>query len=83
VNLYQPVLEKLTLEQLQEALNCLYNELPPQDEKLQNLELQEWGLLAVLLGSERWLPWPDASSSKPSGCSIAVTGSAPALSWNA
>jgi hypothetical protein len=43
------VLEKLTLEQLQEALNCLYNELPPQDEKLQNLELQEWGLLAVLL----------------------------------
>jgi hypothetical protein len=49
VNLYQPVLEKLTLEQLQEALNCLYNELPPQDEKLQNLELQEWSLLAVLL----------------------------------
>jgi hypothetical protein len=43
------VLEKLSLEQLQEALHCLYNEESPQDEKLQNLEFQEWSLLAVLL----------------------------------
>ena len=49
MNPYQPVLEKLSLEQLQEALHCLYNEESPQDEKLQNLEFQEWSLLAVLL----------------------------------
>jgi hypothetical protein len=49
VNPYQPVLEKLSLEQLQEALHCLYNEEPPQDKKLQDLKVQEWSLLAVLL----------------------------------
>jgi hypothetical protein len=49
VNQYQQVLAKLSLEQLQEALDCLYHELDPQDQKLQNLPLQDWSLLAVLL----------------------------------
>ena len=49
MNPYQPVLEKLTLEQLEQALNCLYNESPPQDEKLRSLQVQDWSLLAVLL----------------------------------
>ncbi len=49
MNRQEQVLSKLSLEQVQEALNCLYHELEPQDQKLQLLPPQDWSVLAVLL----------------------------------
>jgi hypothetical protein len=43
------VLSKLSLEQLQEALICLYSEMPPKDSVLRNLQSEEWGVLHLLL----------------------------------
>ena len=43
------VLNKLSREQIQEALDCLYHELEPQDQMLKDLPPQEWVFLATLL----------------------------------
>ena len=44
-----PLLVRLSVEQVQEALNCLYHEHPPKDEALQGLELRDWAFLVHLL----------------------------------
>ena len=55
VSLMQPqsqhrhLLNRLSLEQLEEALLCLHQDLPPQDSYLQNLPWQDWNLLHELL----------------------------------
>jgi hypothetical protein len=43
------LLNRLTLEQVQEALVCLHRDQLPQDQTLKELNLQDWGLLHLLL----------------------------------
>jgi hypothetical protein len=49
MNFQELVLNRLSREQVQEALNCLYHELEPQDQTLKDLLPQEWVFLASLL----------------------------------
>jgi hypothetical protein len=49
MNVQELVLNKLSREQIQEELNCLYHELEPQDQMLRDLEPQEWAFLVALL----------------------------------
>ena len=44
-----PLLKRLSLNQLEEALSCLYHDQHPKDELLQSLEGRDWGFLARLL----------------------------------
>jgi hypothetical protein len=46
---HQDLLSQLSLEQLEEALNCLYRDQNPLDQKLQELQVRDWGLLHELL----------------------------------
>jgi len=46
---HQQLLKRLTLEQLEEALNCLYRDQNPLDQKLRQLKVKEWSLLHELL----------------------------------
>ena len=45
----QNLLHRLTLEQLEQALGCLYNAEPPSSPVLQDLAVQQWALLSGLL----------------------------------
>ena len=49
MNVQDLVLSKLSREQIQEALICLYHELEPSDQMLKDLGPQEWAFLVVLL----------------------------------
>ena len=49
MNLQELVLNKLSREQIQEALDCLYHELEPQDQMLRELMPSEWAFLVTLL----------------------------------
>ena len=42
-------LQSLTLEQLEQALHCLYREEAPQNPVLQDLPARQWVLLSQLL----------------------------------
>ena len=48
--LQQQVLQKLTLEQLEQALHSLYKNEEPHDPLLQRLQIPEWLALMKLLG---------------------------------
>ena len=47
--LQQQLLEKLTLQQVEQALLSLYNSKEPDDPQLQSLQLPEWLILVNLL----------------------------------
>ena len=44
-----PLLQRLSVEQVSEALNCLYHEQQPKDLVLQSLEWSDWVFLVRLL----------------------------------
>jgi hypothetical protein len=46
---HRQLLNRLSVEQLQEALVCLHQDQSPQDPYLQNLSSKEWSLLHDLL----------------------------------
>ena len=46
---HRELLSRLSVNQLEEAMFCLHQDLPPQDQQLQELRLQEWSLLHELL----------------------------------
>lgn len=43
------ILSELTLEQVEQAMKCLYQQRKPQNEPLRSLSREEWSMLANLL----------------------------------